>query len=159
MGVRRPQESVRTLLLLAQTAGLFILVVVCTQIVAFQSLAEPADNRLKRVLILHAYNFTFPATTLVSNAARSKLLESHSAIQIEADFLDLARRPDDSHALKTANFLHEKYRSVRFDVILAIGIAAADFCAKYRDLFAPGVPVVFAGATAQPLVRRVFRRE
>jgi C4-dicarboxylate-specific signal transduction histidine kinase/ABC-type uncharacterized transport system substrate-binding protein len=145
MGVRRPQESVRTLLLLAQTAGLFILVVVCTQIVAFQSLAEPADNRLKRVLILHAYNFTFPATTLVSNAARSKLLESHSAIQIEADFLDLARRPDDSHALKTANFLHEKYRSVRFDVILAIGIAAADFCAKYRDLFAPGVPVVFAG--------------
>jgi PAS domain S-box-containing protein len=107
-----------------------------------------AQDKPKRVLILHAYNYTFPATTLVSEAARKRLLEgSRQRLEIEADFLDLARLPGEDHASRMANFLHEKYVNMRFDLVLVVGVAAVPFVIKYRDLIAPGVPVVFAGGS------------
>jgi PAS domain S-box-containing protein len=107
-----------------------------------------ADDAPRRVLILHAYNYTFPATTLVSDAARKRLVEvSQQRLEIEADFLDLARLPGEMHALRMATFLHEKYADRHFDLVLVIGVAAVPFIVKYRDLIAPGVPVVFAGGT------------
>jgi PAS domain S-box-containing protein len=107
-----------------------------------------AQNSPKRVLILHAYNYTFPATTMVSEAARKRLLQnSPQRVEIEADFLDLARLPDDAHALRMANFLHEKYAKLRFDLVLVVGVAAVPFVIKYRGMFAPGVPAVFAGGS------------
>ena len=68
-------------------------------------------------------------------------------LEIEADFLDLARRPDAAHALRTANFLHEKYANVHFDAVVMIGIAGIPFLLKYRDMIAPGVPVVLSDVT------------
>ena len=58
--------------------------------------AHAADPR--RVLMLHAFNYTFPATTQVAEAARKRLLErSSQKIEIDADFLDLARITDPEH--------------------------------------------------------------
>jgi len=117
-------------------------------ILSLLSAESRADDTPRRVLILHAYNYTFPATTLVSDAARKRLVEvSQQRLEIEADFLDLARLPGETHALRMATFLHEKYADRHFDLVLAIGVAAVPFIVKYRDLIAPGVPVVFAGGT------------
>jgi len=100
------------------------------------------------VLILHAYNYTFPATTLVSEAVRKRLLErSPQRLEIEADFLDLARHPDAAHALRMANFLREKYAGVHFDLVVVIGVSAIPFILQYRDVVGPGVPVVFSDVT------------
>lgn len=140
----------------ARRASIAIFIAICAQFAVPKSIeaAGPTSDRLQRVLILHAYNFTFPATTIVSTAARNRIIEGRQgAVQIDADFLDLARRPDEAHALRTATFLRDKYSDVKFDLILAIGIAAADFSAKFRDIFAPGVPVVLGGgnlADVQP---------
>jgi PAS domain S-box-containing protein len=121
-------------------------------ILSLLSAESRADDTPRRVLILHAYNYTFPATTLVSDAARKRLLEvSQQRLEIEADFLDLARLPGETHALRMATFLHEKYADRHFDLVLAIGVAAVPFIVKYRDLIAPGVPVVFAGGTRASL--------
>jgi len=114
-------------------------------ILSLLSAESRADDTPRRVLILHAYNYTFPATTLVSDAARKRLLEvSQQRLEIEADFLDLARLPGETHALRMAADRH-------FDLVLAIGVAAVPFIVKYRDLIAPGVPVVFAGGTRASL--------
>ena len=100
------------------------------------------------MLILHAYNYTFPATTLVSEAVRKRLLErSPQRLEIEADFLDLARHPDAAHALRMANFLREKYAGVHFDLVVVIGVSAIPFILQYRDVVGPGVPVVFSDVT------------
>ena len=125
--------------------GVVLLIVVSLSLLSSKS---RADDTPQRVLILHAYNYTFPATTLVSDAARKRLLETYQKrLEIEADFLDLARLPSETHALRMATFLHEKYADKRFDLVLVIGVAAVPFIIKYRDLIAPGVPVVFAGGT------------
>ena len=46
-----------------------------------------------------------------------------------------------------ANFLHEKYVDMRFDAVVMIGIAGVPFLLKYRDIIAPGVPVVLSDIT------------
>ena len=104
-------------------------------------------ERPRRVLILHSYNYTFPANAAISDSLRKELGRSSQPIEIEADFLDLARRPDEAQALRTANFLHEKYANVRFDAVVVIGIPGMPFLLKYRDLIAPGVPVVWSDVT------------
>ncbi|WP_192738370.1 ABC transporter substrate binding protein [Bradyrhizobium sp. OAE829] len=114
------------------------------------AVASRAADAPKRVLILHAYNYTFPATTIASETARKRLLAgSRQAIEIEADFLDLARMPGDVHAMRTANFLREKYAKMHFDLVLVIGTEGVPFIIKYRDVISPGVPVVFAGGSAE----------
>ncbi|MGY4480119.1 sensor histidine kinase [Bradyrhizobium sp. USDA 3364] len=117
-------------------------------LLVFMSAHCLASDAPQRVLILHAYNYTFPATTIASEAARRQLIEHSSRpIEIEAEFLDLARFPGDANAARTAQFLHDKYHAMRFDLILAIGAGAVPFIIKYRDQFAPNVPVAFAGGT------------
>ncbi|MBX9647979.1 MAG: PAS domain-containing protein [Xanthobacteraceae bacterium] len=111
--------------------------------------ASRATDAPKRVLVLHAYNYTFPATTIASEAARRRLLEgSQHAIEIEADFLDLARMPGEEHATRTANFLREKYSKMHFDLVLVVGTEGVPFIIKYRDVVGAGVPVVFVGGSA-----------
>jgi PAS domain S-box-containing protein len=125
--------------------GVLLLIVVALSLPGGQARAEDPP---RRVLILHAHNFTFPATTIISEALRKRLLEqSPRRLEIEGDFLDLARRPEPAHALRMANFLREKYAGVRFDVVVMIGITGAPFLIEYRDMIAPGVPVVFSDVT------------
>lgn len=125
--------------------GVLLLIVVALLLPGGQARAEDPP---RRVLILHAHNFTFPATTIISEALRKRLLEqSPRRLEIEGDFLDLARRPEPAHALRMANFLREKYAGVRFDVVVMIGITGAPFLIEYRDMIAPGVPVVFSDVT------------
>jgi PAS domain S-box-containing protein len=121
-------------------------------LIAFTLSALSADSRAsdvpRRVLILHSFNYTFPATTIVSEAFRKRLLErSPQGLEIEAEYLDLARHPDEAHALRMANFLREKYANVHFDLVVVIGFTGIPFIQKYRDVVGPGVPVVFSDVT------------
>src|SRR5262245_25738929 len=84
-----------------------------------------ADERQERVLMLHAFNYTFPATTLIGDAARKRLVDrSRGRIEIDADFLDLNRASDPEHEVRTAAFLREKYSNHPPDVIMTLGSAA-----------------------------------
>jgi signal transduction histidine kinase/ABC-type uncharacterized transport system substrate-binding protein len=115
--------------------------------VIFSSPEMRAEGKPQRVLILHSYNYTFPANAAISDSLRKELGRFSQPLEIEAEFLDLARRPDESHALRTARFLQEKYADVRFDAVVVVGIPGMSFLLKYRDLIAPGVPVVWSDVT------------
>jgi PAS domain S-box-containing protein len=125
--------------------GVLLLIIFALSALFTESRAEDAP---RRVLILHAYNFTFPATTVVSEAVRKRLLErSSQRLEIEAEFLDLAQHPEPADALRMANFLREKYASVHFDLVLVVGVSAIPFILQYRDVVGRGVPVVFSDVT------------
>ena len=129
---------------------LFPLIILFLAIIVFSE-ETLAEGTPQRVLILHSYNYTFPANAAISDSLRKELGRSSQPPEIEADFLDLARRPDEAHALRTANFLREKYANVRFDAVVIIGIPGMPFLLKYRDLIAPGVPVVWSDVTRATL--------
>ena len=125
--------------------GVFLLIIFTLSALSAQS---RESNAPRRVLILHSFNYTFPATAVISEAVRKRLLERFpQSLEIEADFLDLARRPDATHALRMANFVREKYANVHFDLVLVIGFTGIPFILQYRDLVGPGVPVVFSDVT------------
>src|SRR5262245_40528112 len=90
-----------------QTCGVIIpLVAACLLF----NLSSRAQETPRRVLMLYAFNYTFPATTAVGEAARNRLVEgSTKKIEIDADFLDLARIADAEHESRMADFLRQKY--------------------------------------------------
>jgi PAS domain S-box-containing protein len=108
-----------------------------------------ATETPRRVLMLHAFNFTFPSTTMIGDAARKRLFEiSPQKIEFDADFLDLARVSDPEHEQRTAEFLRNKYAQTPPDLVLTLGSAALPFILKYRDIIAPKIPVVFTSISA-----------
>jgi signal transduction histidine kinase/ABC-type uncharacterized transport system substrate-binding protein len=112
--------------------------------------AARADEAPRRVLLLHAFNYTFPATGLIADAARKRLLErSARKVEIDADFLDLARVSDPGHAGRMATFLRDKYARTPPEVVMTLGSAALPFIVEHRDTFAPKAPVVFTSVAPQ----------
>ena len=107
--------------------------------------AEP-----KRVLMLHAYNYTFPATSTIADAARKRLLERlPNMIEIDAEFLDLARNADASHEARAATFIRDKYGKYPPDLVMTLGSAALPFLVKHRDTLFPNTPAVFTSISPQ----------
>jgi len=112
--------------------------------------AESRAAEPRRVLMLHAFNYTFPATTLIADAARKRLLESSpQPLEIDADFLDLARNTDAEYESRIAMFLRTKYGKRTPDVVITLGSAALPFIVRHRDDIAPNVPVVFTSVSPQ----------
>jgi ABC-type uncharacterized transport system substrate-binding protein len=108
-----------------------------------------ATETPRRVLMLHAFNFTFPSTTMIADAARKHLIKTSSQkIEFDADFLDLARVSDPEHEQRTADFLRNKYAHTPPDLVMTLGSAALPFILKYRDAIAPKIPVVFTSISA-----------
>ncbi|WP_166301121.1 sensor histidine kinase [Bradyrhizobium sp. 2S1] len=100
--------------------------------------------------MLHAFNYTFPATTLIADGARKRLLErSPQPLEIDADFLDLARNTDAEYESRVAMFLRLKYGKRPPDVVITLGSAALPFIVRHRDDIAPNVPVVFTSVSPQ----------
>jgi hypothetical protein len=79
----------------------------------------------QRVLMLHGFNYTFPATTRIGEAARKSLLErSGKKIEVDAEFLDLARAVKPDYEPRLAEFLRQKYARRPPDVVMTLGSAA-----------------------------------
>lgn len=106
--------------------------------------AEPRQ----RVLLLHSFNYSFPATSLIAEAVRKRLVERWSSVEIDAEFLDLARNSEPAHALRVATFVRDKYSQHPPDLVITLGSAAFPFVVKYRD-FIPDVPIVFTSISPQ----------
>ena len=112
--------------------------------------AESRAAEPRRVLMLHAFNYTFPATTLIADGARKRLLErSPQPIEIDADFLDLARNKDAEYESRMAMFLRAKYEKRPPDVVITLGSVALPFIVRHRDEIAPNTPVVFTSVSPQ----------
>jgi PAS domain S-box-containing protein len=101
-----------------------------------------------RVLMLHAFNYSFPATSVIAEAARKRLVEHSKSVEIDAEFLDLARNTDEAHSLQMATYIRDKYGKHPPDLVITLGSNALPFVIKFRDML-PGIPVVFASISPQ----------
>jgi PAS domain S-box-containing protein len=125
--------------------GVFLLIILTISALSAQSRAADAP---KRVLILHSFNYNFPASTVMSDSVRRRLLEQFpQGLEIEADYLDLARYPDATHAQRMVNFLREKYDGVHFDAVVVIGPKGVPFILEHREVVGRHVPVIFSDLT------------
>jgi PAS domain S-box-containing protein len=124
---------------MVRTRILWVRLVLLFLFAAESNAAEP-----KRVLMLHAFNYTFPATSVIAEAVRKRLQErTRQSVEIDAEFLDLARTTGETRELRTATFVRDKYEQRPPDLVMTVGSAALPFILKYRDILFPQVPIVF----------------
>ena len=124
---------------MVRTRILWVSLVLLFLFAAELNAAEP-----KRVLMLHAFNYTFPATSVIAEAVRKRLQErTGQSVEIDAEFLDLARTTGEARELRTATFVRDKYEQRPPDLVMTVGSAALPFIVKYRDILFPQVPIVF----------------
>jgi signal transduction histidine kinase len=107
-----------------------------------------AEEAPHRILLLYPYDNATPFTEEAGSAIKRRLIEqSPSKIDVYTDFLDLSRFSSETDELRSARYLAEKYAHTPFDVIMPLGTEAERFAVRYRDIFAPKVPVVFCCVT------------
>jgi signal transduction histidine kinase len=112
--------------------------------------AVAAQEPARRVLLLYPYDNARPFSEIAGAAIRRQLIEkSPSKIEIDISFLDLSRFPADADERRSAHYLAEKYSGKPLDLIIPLGTEAERFAVKYRDIFAPKVPVVFCCVTPE----------
>lgn len=108
-----------------------------------------------RVLILYPYDERIPATNIVGEATRARLLEATAGkIDLFSEFLDLSRFPERRHVDRMARYLAEKYIDRRPDLVIALGEESTRFIVSNRNAIAPDAKIVFGGfgkATAEEL--------
>jgi len=109
---------------------------------------EARAGERARVLMLHAFNYSFPATSVIAEAARKRLVEHSKLVEIDAEFLDLVRNTDEAHLLQVATYIRDKYGKNPPDLVITLGSNALPFIIKYRNML-PGIPVVFVSISPQ----------
>src|SRR5262245_9763306 len=119
-------------------------------IAALLSVAKPlhASAEPRRILLLHAYNYTLPAAFFMADAARERLSQrSPRKIELYGENLDLIRFPEAGQQQLVADFLRDRYAQRRPHLVMVLGGEALPFVVRHRGQFAPGVPVVFVGTS------------
>ncbi|XWQ82789.1 hypothetical protein RWA05_28910 (plasmid) [Sinorhizobium meliloti] len=134
-------------------ASIFLLLVV---IFAATGICSAQDaGPVPRVLILYPYDERIPATNIVGEAARTRLVEATSGkVGVFSEFLDLSKFPKKRHVARIARYLAEKYSDGRPDLVIALGEESTRFIVANRNEIAPNAKIVFGGfgsATAEEL--------
>src|SRR5688500_753967 len=106
-----------------------------------------AQERSRRtVLAIHWGPEDFPITPAV-NEAIQKGLRSDPDIPIDyfVEYLESGAFPADTAAQSLADYIRQKFRGRRIDVVIAIADPSLRFVLDHRDTLFPGVPIVYSG--------------
>jgi len=109
-----------------------------------------ADDHRRRIFFLESLAPTqFAAIRTIDGFTQRLKEKTGEAFDIFVDYMELERFPGQAHVDSTAQYLSQKYREAPPDVLIPLGRAAIPFMVKYRDVIAPGVPVIMADVPAR----------
>ena len=104
-----------------------------------------AEPRVRAVLILSQWDPGLPWSAAVSSALHATVrAASAEPISLYAEALDLSRFHNPSHQENFRQYLREKYRDKKIDVIVTIGPLALEFMLSARSELWSTVPLVFS---------------
>jgi signal transduction histidine kinase len=97
-----------------------------------------------RVLVVHSTRQE-TQLSLLTDRDVPRILSNRLSRPVDyyAEYIDAARIPGLQHERAFRDFLRAKYRSQRFDLVIAMQDVAWDFVRKYRSALFPGTPIVF----------------
>ena len=111
--------------------------------------ASGAEHR-RRIYFLESLAPTQLAAIRTIEAFQKRMSEKTSeSFDIFIDYMELERFPSQAHIDSTVRYLSQKYAEAPPDVLIPLGRAAIPFMVKYRDIIAPGVPMIIADVPAR----------
>jgi len=139
---RRHQSKLLTVLWLALACFLLTL----------SAPAQAADGPQKRVLVSYGLRKEATATLIVEKVLQKTISKSLAEnLDYYAEYIDVARFPDEDYQSALRDFLRRKYKGVTFDLVIALNDTALQLVAKYGAELFPGTPIVFQGAKGHGL--------
>lgn len=97
------------------------------------------------VLMLNSYNDGYEWSDGEMHGLRETLTRRLPHMELLIEHLDTKKFPAKKHFPELADLLAAKYRTSRFQVVIALDNAAFEFALRYRDRLFPGTPLVFCG--------------
>ena len=103
-----------------------------------------AQDPHKQVLVLYSTR-TDNQFSIIGERELPRILDVGPRTDLDyySEFIDLARFPDPSYPIAFGDFLRQKYRGIRFDLVIAMQDVAVEFVNRNRDSLFPDAPVVF----------------
>jgi signal transduction histidine kinase len=99
------------------------------------------------VLVLHWSTEDFASSPVVNAAIRESFASEGIRVDLSTEYLESDRFPESIASAALREYIHQKYRDRRIEVVIAISEPALDFALNTRpDLF-PGAPIVYSGVT------------
>ena len=121
--------------------ALLALVLACTTLLPSSSLGAPS----RQVLVMHSYHMGFKWTDEMTQGIMAALRDEGKAVQVRYEYMDTKRVSDPAYFRLLYETYKHKYRTSRFDVIIATDNDAFDFLKNHRDALFPAAPVIFCG--------------
>jgi signal transduction histidine kinase len=116
--------------------------------------AHGAERSAPGVLILHSNQQPTPAQVIIDGAIRKVVPEEFKRpVEIYSEYLDDEWASIQKYGSLVAQFLQSKYGERNIRAIVANGLPALQFAAKFRDGGFPGVPVVYLAVAGDRLGR------
>ena len=114
-----------------------------------ESLAAAQNKEVRRVLTVHSWGFSSPASVLVEQHVRAVLEDSPYQIELYEETLQniLFSEPDSQRELRQRYI--RKYRNHKPDVIIAIGPSSTKFMGDSHDEFGLNIPIVSCASTEE----------
>jgi signal transduction histidine kinase len=104
-----------------------------------------AQDAQKHLLLLHsARRDSVLAETGDRELSRMLDLALNGALDYFPEYVDTARFPDRQYREAFRNFLRLKYKSQRFDLVVALENTSLEFTKQIRDELSPEAPVIFS---------------
>ncbi len=132
--------------LVFRTTWLVALCLVVAAHLLFPALSAAA-REVPRLVILNSCHPGFAWSDGEMQGLVERIHEVHPGIDLPIEFLDAKRRPGRKHVVRVKDFLLEKYRGRKIDVVVCLDNPALTLALRFRDELFPGVPLVFAGVS------------
>jgi PAS domain S-box-containing protein len=125
---------------------IFLLLLCCAGELVAQATAT--DRPSPQILILHSYHVGYVWSDDITEGIRSTFRESGLVVHPHLEYLDVRRHPGPEHLPLLHDYYKQKFKDLRFDVIICADNAALEFLLKYHEELFPQTPVVFCGVEA-----------
>ena len=108
----------------------------------------------KRILAIFAFKQAMPFGYYTAESMRETLAsESSYPVELNVEFADLARYPDETYLARIVHFYKFKYSKEKFDLIMAIGDESAELMVEYGNELFGNIPIVAIGSGLDSLAK------
>jgi len=102
------------------------------------------DSAKTRILILHPYDQTLPASVLVGGAIGTRLTREYgTALELYSEYLDLSRFGGEQYQRLMGHHIAEKYGSKSIALTIALGTPSLRFALDQRAALGTATPIIY----------------
>jgi signal transduction histidine kinase len=109
---------------------------------AIRAPSSAAQSNAINILYLTDFDISSSEASSVTAGIKDALTVSGRRAEVFPEFLDLLRLPSERGYIDSfPKLLHDRYKGIRFDIIIAQSSTSINLASRFREAYAPGMPI------------------